>query len=487
MASQVKEAPAWVNGRLGSGILERGKSIMHRTKVRMFQYAFTEALGLLARSSEKNYTHLAKAFRLVAKDNTSRMIADWVEEYMSPGSPGAIYLKRVLTSIDPNVRKNYIAGFIASLVLHDISVQHRLPNGRVAPSPACMLISPTMRCNLKCFGCYAGNYDKKDDMPREVFERVLGEARDLGTRFFIILGGEPLMYPNLLDVCRKFNDCVFQIYTSGHLLTPQMAREIVRIGNIAPQISIEGFERETDMRRGKGGFERATRAMEILREERALFAFSVTVTRLNIDVVTSDEFIDFLIQKGCNYGWYFLYCPVGRNPDISLMPTPAQRNQLRMAVTRIRETKPILVGDFWNDGGLSEGCLSGGRRYLHINNKGDVEPCVFVHFATDNINNTSLKEALASDFFAAYRKASPFGTNLLRPCPIIDRPQVLRGLVKKFGAKPTHEGAEVTITDLAEDLDKYAAGLKELYDPIWTDEYKWVSVLHSDDRYCTPR
>ncbi|MBI4321621.1 MAG: radical SAM protein [Chloroflexi bacterium] len=487
MAVQAKEAPSKNEGKLGLRIFDRGKSFVHRAKARMFEYAFTEALTLLAHSSEKNYVHLAKAFRLQAKDRTSRMVADWVERYLSPGNPGSAYLKRILTSIDPNVRKSFIAGFIASLVFHDMTVMHKLPNGRVAPSPACVLISPTMRCNLKCFGCYAGNYHKKDDMPQEVLERVLGEARDLGTRFFIILGGEPLMYPGLLDVCKKFGDCVFQIYTSGHLLTPEMAHQIVKIGNIAPQVSIEGFKEETEARRGAGGFDRAVRAMDLLREARALFAFSVTVTQRNIDVVTSDEFIDFMIEKGAHYGWYFSYCPVGRNPDLSLMPTPQQRNQLRIAVNRIRVTKPILVGDFWNDGALSEGCLSGGRRYVHINNKGDVEPCVFVHFATDNINNVSLKEALASDFFVAYRKASPFGTNLLRPCPIIDRPHVLRGLVKKFGARPTHEGAETIVDDLADDMDRYAAGLREIYDPIWAEEYQWAADLHTDEKYRTPR
>lgn len=486
MALQAKELLSR-NGKSALGIVDRSKFWMYRARVRMFEYAFGEALNLLAHSSERNYVHLAKAFRIQAKTKTARLVADWVERYLSDDGPGAAYLKRVLTSIDPNVRRNYIARFVAALVLHDNSIEHRLPDGRVAPTPACLVISPTMRCDLKCVGCYAGNYTKKDDMPQDVFERVLGEARDLGTRFFIVVGGEPLMYPGLFDACKKFNDCVFQIYTSGHLLTPEKARQIVRLGNVAPAVSIEGFKEETEMRRGEGGFDRAVRAMDVLREARALFSFSVTVTRLNIDAVTSDEFVDFMIEKGANYGWYFTYVPIGRNPDLSLQPTPQQRNQLRIAVDRICRTKPILVGDFWNHGALSEGCLSGGRRYLHINNKGDVEPCVFVHFAVDNINRTSLKEALASDFFTAYRKASPFGTNLLRPCPIIDRPQILRGLVKKFDAKPTHEGAESIVTDLADAMDAYAAELKRVYDPIWAEEYKWAAVLHNDDKYLIPR
>ncbi|MDA8188443.1 MAG: radical SAM protein, partial [Dehalococcoidales bacterium] len=463
-------------------LLERGKTLVDRTKLRMFEYALGEALNVLGHSSEQNLTRIAQLFRAQAKDETSKMVADWVEGYLRPGGPGAENIKRVLTSIDANVRRNYLARFITNIAFHDPAIS-QLPDGREFPSPACIVISPTMRCNLRCLGCYAGNYTQADDLPVEVFERVIQEARELGTKFFIITGGEPLVYHPLFDSIKKFDDCAFQFYTSGHLMNERIARRIVELGNVVPAISIEGFKEETEFRRGEGGFDRVMRAMDILREARALFAFSVTVTRHNTDVVISDEFIDLMIQKGVGYGWYFTYVPIGREPDLSLMPTPEQRNKLREGINRIRKTKGLLIGDFWNDGALSEGCLSGGRRYLHINNKGDVEPCVFVHFSVDNIKEKPLKEALASDFFRAFRKAAPFGTNLLRPCPIIDHPQVLRKLVPKFGAKPTHEGADSIITDLAGAMDNYSAGVKSIYDSIWDKDYQWAARLHNNPRY----
>ncbi|MBI4319566.1 MAG: radical SAM protein [Chloroflexi bacterium] len=490
MATAVKDVSGQSSGKKAGGILDRGKSLIQKTKERVFEYALGEALGLLGHASEQRYVHIAQLFKSQAKNETGLMVARWVENYLSPGSPGPELIKRVLTSVDPKVRRKYLARFISSILFHDSSVVHKLPDGREASSPACVVISPTMRCNLRCVGCYAGNYTKKDDMPAWLFERVISEARELGTRFFIVVGGEPLIYEPLLDVLKKFDDCAFQFYTSGHLLTDEVARRIVDMGNTVPAVSIEGFKKETDMRRGDGGFDRAIRAMDILRKAHALFAFSVTVTRQNFDAVTSDEFVDLMIEKGAGYGWYFTYVPIGRGPDMDLQPTPEQRMQLRVWINEIRKVKPMLIGDFWNDGPLSEGCLSAGRRYLHINNKGDVEPCVFAHFAVDNLHSTSLKEALASDFFTAWRQASPFGANLLRPCPIIDHPQVLRKLVKKFGAYPTHEGAESIITDLAESMDRYAARLKEVSDPVWDAEYQWAAVLHNNPRYakrlCAP-
>ncbi len=485
MVTEVKEELKAGKPSKKVGLLKRGKMLVDRTKHRVFEKALSEAIGILGHSSEHNYARIAQLFRSHAKDQTGRVVADWIENFLRPGGPGAQNLKRVLTSIDSNPRRNYLARFVTNIVLHDQAI-HVLPDGREVPSPACIVISPTMRCNLRCLGCYAGNYTQADDLPQDVLERVISEARELGTRFFIITGGEPLVYQPLFDVIKKFDDCAFQFYTSGHLINERVAKRIVELGNVVPAISIEGFKEDTDFRRGEGGFDRVMRAMDILREAKALFAFSVTVTRRNTDVVISDDFVDLMIEKGVGYGWYFTYVPIGRNPDLSLMPTPEQRDKLRQGINRIRDTKGLLIGDFWNDGALSEGCLSGGRRYLHINNRGDVEPCVFVHFAVDNIKEKPLKEALASDYFRAFRKAAPYGSNLLRPCPIIDHPQVLRKLVAKFGAKPTHEGAESIITELAGAMDEYSNGVKEIYDPIWHKEYQWAALLHNNPRYAAP-
>jgi MoaA/NifB/PqqE/SkfB family radical SAM enzyme len=340
-----------------------------------------------------------------------------------------------------------------------------------------------MRCNYRCKGCYAANYTTDDDLPPEIVNRVLNEAKELTLRFFTVLGGEPFMYKPLLDIFEQHRDVPFQLFSNGALIDERMAKRLAELGNVAPMISIEGFEEETDSRRGKGAFERALRAMDNLREAGCISGFSVMVTRDNFDAVVSEEFIDLLIEKGCLYGWYFLYMPVGKNPDPSLMPTPEQRNQLRIAGKRFRETKPILIADFWNDAPLTAGCINGGRTYFHINHKGDVEPCIFIHFATDNIKDTSLEEALNSPFFKGLRRMQPFCYNTLRPCPIIDHPKLMRMAISKYGAYPTHEGAENTFCgEIAQHLDRYSKEVKETFDPIWDREYtawaeKWTALM----------
>jgi MoaA/NifB/PqqE/SkfB family radical SAM enzyme len=450
----------------------------------------SHALMLLAHSPQGNYRRLIGVFARIAKTEHQKMIANWAGNWLSQGNPGSLFLNRALKRLHPNVRKNFIANAIVNLFFRDQKVYDRLRAEYGFNPPSVMLLSPTMRCNYHCVGCYAGNYTRDDDLPPEVFDRVLTEAEAIGIKFVTILGGEPFIYPPLLDIFAAHKNVSFQVYTNGSLIDEDMAARLVELGNVAPQVSIDGFREQTDAGRGQGAFDRAIKAMDNLRQEGCIFGFSTTVTPDNIDVITSDEFIDFIIDKGALYGWYFLYMPVGREPSLERMPSPEQRNKLRLAILRFRRTKPILLVDFWNDGPLTAGCISGGRIYFHINHKGDVEPCIFVHFATDNIKQTPLVEALNSPFFRGLRKMQPFSYNTLRPCPIIDHPQIMRMALKKWGAYPTHEGAEKTFTELSDGLDEYATEIKELYKSIWEQDYtwaeKWMTVMdHPPERIKT--
>ena len=197
-----------------------------------------------------------------------------------------------------------------------------------------------------------------------------------------------------------------------------------------------------------------------------------------------------MVEKGAAYGWYFLYMPIGREPDLSLMPSAEQRQELHDGVVRIRNTRPMLLADFWGDGTLTGGCLSGGRKYLHINNKGDVEPCIFAHFATDNIKDKPLLDCLCSDFFKDIRSMQPFGHNLMRPCPIIDHPTVLKWAVQRNSAHATHDGAESLFDELEPGLHKYAASVQKVLDPVWENDMPWVHewlTTHADYQACKER
>lgn len=337
--------------------------------------------------------------------------------------------------------------------------------------PYFFVISPTTRCNLACYGCYAAKYGGHQELSADLVRRILNEARDIGIFFITISGGEPFVWPPMLDIFREFDDIYFQVYTNGTLLDDRLVGTLAELGNVLPCISVEGFEAETDARRGRGTFTRITEAMRRLREAGVIFGFSCTVTRQNNELVVSDEFLRFYAEQGCFIGWYFNYIPVGRDPDLDLMPTPEQREYRRARLEEVRYRYPLVLADFWNDGPLIGSCIAGGSSYFHINSKGDCEPCVFVHFAVDNIREKSLTEVLRSGFFRDICSRQPYHRNLLRPCMIIDNPWVLRDVVRRHGARPTYPGAESIITDLADYLDDYARRWGQVSDPSWYREY----------------
>jgi MoaA/NifB/PqqE/SkfB family radical SAM enzyme len=332
--------------------------------------------------------------------------------------------------------------------------------------PYLLVISPTMKCNLSCYGCYAGSY-ARSELALDTVIRVVEEAKEMGIYFIVISGGEPFVWEGIYDLFEIESDVYFQVYTNGSLIDRDVASRLSRLGNVVPCISVEGFEEETDGRRGKGHFRKIVRAMDALREQRVIFGFSATATRDNNDLIVSDEFVDFYESLGCFVGWYFNYVPVGRKPDMELMPTALQRIHRRRRLLELRKTREILLADFWNDGAMTGGCIAGGRSYLHLNSNGDVEPCVFTHFAVDNIREKSLADILESDFFEAIRGRIPYSDNYLRPCMLIDHPAILRELVGRFGAGPTHPGADALLHELSDDLDRYAAEYGRLADDEW--------------------
>ena len=337
--------------------------------------------------------------------------------------------------------------------------------------PFILILSPTMRCNLRCKGCYTLGYGLKPELEFEVVDRILKECEELGIYFVTILGGEPLLYPHLFTMLERHPDIFFQIYTNGTLMTREKARRFSELGNAAIIISIEGDEKETDEWRGKGVYKKIMKAFDYLREERVIIGTSATVTRQNVEVVSSYEFIDKMIELGSFAQMYFLYIPVNGMADFSLMVTPEQRNHLRKQVIAIRNSRPIFILDFWNDGPYVEGCIAAGRRYMHINANGDIEPCVYTHIAMDNIHNTTIAEALNSPLFRAIRARQPHNPNHLRPCMIIDNPHVMREIIAEVKPYFTHPGADEIYTVKKDQMDEYARRYGELAEKVWREEY----------------
>lgn len=429
----------------------------------------TSAFSLLANASTENLIRLTYLAERIPQKDSYREKIRWIRTLFQTEHPALTIARRVLSETHPLHRKKLIANFIVNQLLVGTNRRKAFEAEKGFYPPDAMLISPTMRCNLECYGCYAGVYPQ-EDLPYNILDRLMGECKEMGIHLILMTGGEPFLREDLFALFEKHENMIFQIYTNGTLIDEKMIDRFVTLGNVVPAISLEGLREETDARRGKGQFDRIVKVMDGLREAGIFFAVSTTQTSQNTDVLTSDAFVDFLVEKGCILIWNFHYVPIGRDPELSLMVTPEQRNRTRERLAYFRATKPILFVDFWNDGCLTQGCIAAGRKYFHVNAQGDVEPCVFCHFASDNIKEKSLLEALNSPLFREIRSHQPFSENYFRPCLLIDHPQEGRRFALQYAKYFTHDGAEKLFTDFAQAIDCYAKAYAEIAEATWKEK-----------------
>lgn len=428
-------------------------------------------LSLATNSSNETLERMTHLMELIPRKQYYRDRLRWIRQLIRENHPSIEFPRRILRDLHPNQRSKWITNLAVNHLLSGTNKRKSWADREGVYPPSTVVISPTMKCNLSCYGCYAGDYPKSSELTLAEIDSILEQMKEMGIYFAVISGGEPFFKKEIFEIFRKHSDMAFLVFTHGGLIDEAMVAKLVEVGNVMPAFSLEGYERETDERRGAGHFRKVMRAMDLLREAGLSFCGSFTQTRHNTPIITDGAYIDMLLAKGCFALWLFSYVPVGRKPDLALMPTPEQRDFMRLRTAEFRATKPMIFVDFWNDGPLISGCLAGGRKYFHINANGDIEPCVFCHLAVDNIRRTSLKEALKSPLFRTIRERQEGHDNLLRPCMLIDHPDVGRDMFAMDGVRATHDGAAEIFTTLAGEMDGYAREYAELADPAWEKEF----------------
>jgi len=428
-------------------------------------------LSMATNSSNENLVRMTYLMELIPKKDYYRERIRWIRQLIRENHPSMEFPRRILRDLHPNQRDKWISNLAVNHLLSGTNKRKAWLDREGYYPPSTVVISPTMRCNLNCYGCYAGDYDKSLELTREEIDSVLVQMKEMGVYFAVISGGEPFFKEDIFEIFAKHSDMAFLVFTHGGLIDERMVERLIEVGNVMPAFSLEGYEKETDERRGAGHFSKVMHAMDLLRGAGLSFCGSFTQTSTNTDIITDGNFIDLLVGKGCSALWLFSYVPVGRRPDLSLMPTPEQRDLMRRRTVDFRASKPMIIVDFWNDGPIISGCIAGGRKYFHINANGDIEPCVFCHFAVDNIRRTSLKEALRSPLFQAIRERQGQHDNLLRPCMLIDHPEIGRDFFQSPGVYATHNGAEQIFTGLSENMDSYAGRYGEIAERAWEKEF----------------
>jgi len=344
------------------------------------------------------------------------------------------FTRRLLTEVDPRLlmKAGWNLGYkgVRSVELY----KRRLKQG--IHFPPFLFISIISSCQLRCQGCWVDVEGPRKMIELDDMNRIINDAKRHGSSFFGILGGEPFLHPQLLDILAAHPDCYFQIFTNGQLITDEVARELRRIGNATPLISIEGSEIISDERRGRlNVLNKSLEGLANCRKHKLITGVATSVCQTNRELV-SEPWVRRLIEMGVHYVWFHTYRVVGPKPHSELALTPEQVLEVRRFVVQMRGKLPIgMVDAYWDDRGEALCPMATGVSH-HIGPGGDLEPCPIIQFATESIHDgPSVYDLLTqSEFMRDFRETAAKAT---RGCIVLERPDLVQELVRRHGARDT--------------------------------------------------
>ncbi len=254
----------------------------------------------------------------------------------------------------------------------------------VAP-PVSMLAEITHRCPVHCL--YCSNplelARREEELPTEIWLRVLEEAADLGVLQVHLSGGEPLMRPDVVMLVERATELELytNLITSGVGLTRARAQALRDAGLGSVQLSIQAADSELSRMIAGGEFwQRKMEAARHVRDVGLPLSMNFVLHRHNLHQVTA--LLELAASLGAErvelanaqyYGWALL------NRD-HLLPTEEMLQKAEDDVNQFREraghTMEILwvIPDYHAD--FPKPCMNGwARMFLTVAPTGTALPC----------------------------------------------------------------------------------------------------------------
>ena len=341
--------------------------------------------------------------------------------------------KRLMAETDKRLLAKLVWNFALKGALSVQRFKTRIKRGEYFPP--FLYVSVLNSCNLRCQGCWVDVAAKQERIRPDRMNKMIREAVDAGNQFFGILGGEPFMHRELLDILEAHPDCYFQVFTNGQLITDSIAKRLRKMGNVTPLISVEGTDIVSDQRRGgKDVLNKTLQGIENCVNNKLLTGVATSLCRTNYEDLLREEWVYRLIEMGVMYMWYHTYRPVGPQPNEALALTPEQQRQVREFVVNTRATKPIAVIDAYYDHNGQALCPAATGISHHISPWGAIEPCPIIQFAKEKIDDDrGLKRAfLESKYLSDFREMVGETT---RGCVVLERPDLLKEVIETHKAE----------------------------------------------------
>ncbi len=301
--------------------------------------------------------------------------------------------------------------------------------------PAFLMLSITNRCNLRCKGCWIEQTDEPRQLSLRQMQGIVDTAAKYCSRFFGVLGGEPLFHPDVFTLFENNPRAYFQLFTNGTTLDAATATRLAKLGNVTPVVSVEGLEQESHLRRGrKDVFARTMAGLEASVKAGLFTGVATSINKRNFDELVDVKFLDFLVRKGVHYIWYYIYRPCGSEPDVSAALDEDQIVALRRFIVEQRCRARLLVVDaYWDARGRAV-CPGAMGLSHHISPNGGMEFCPIVQFAGGflNENASNLEFLLQENRLLGDLRA--FCAKKGRNCVLMESPRELAEFLREHEA-----------------------------------------------------
>jgi MoaA/NifB/PqqE/SkfB family radical SAM enzyme len=271
------------------------------------------------------------------------------------------------------------------------------------------ILAVSAACDYRCGHCYERfNLDRGAPVPVARWRRLVAELQEAGTAVIVLSGGEPFQrFDDVLEIVRTTDKTRsdVHVHTTGHGASPERVAALVDAGLAAAGVALDHPEpaRHDAFRAWPGAFDEAVRALRLFAEAGVLAYVNCTVTR---DLVRDGGLERLRALAGAlGAGAMQLLepkpCGAWAEADLAAVYGPGERAAVRRFVEASRRPFRPTPGPvvYWPADAEAPdrlGCLMGGLSHLHVDSRGNVEPCVFLPVSFGNV--------LEEDFAAIFRR-----------------------------------------------------------------------------------
>ncbi len=280
--------------------------------------------------------------------------------------------------------------------MNHLSLGTRIAAARICHRrvPFFVQLVPTSRCNLNCRYCF-GQFHEREGIhfPRENLLMVIDGLAAMGTRFILLTGGEPMMYPHIAEIVQRIGDHKIELLLGSNGLT--VAERIDELASVNTfSISLDGPRELHDYFRGDGSYDVALKAVRAAREHGKRVQLQYTMTR---DLKNSFEHVNKVAgELGCFIGINFLR-PQRQAGGSIVNPDEASNQEIKEFIDYLIKTRPAPLPypasilkrvsnwpyEYGRDVIIRQEDLKGyypipcsaGKFMIAIDNKGDIYPC----------------------------------------------------------------------------------------------------------------